>query len=167
MSPQRPQTAQAYLTSLSILHLALLMGQIFFAGITYYLHQSGSLQMGINELAPMLKIVVPVLVLGAIIGGHFLFKAKINQTQTKEKLAAKLADYRIAFLLQLALMEGGALFSITSYLLTADLWFLAMAAIVIVVFVLQRPSLQKIVETLRLNHQEKQILEKPDNIVIE
>jgi hypothetical protein len=167
MSTQRPQTAQAYLTSLSILHLALLMGQIFFAGITYYLHQSGSLQMGMSELASMLKIVVPVLVLGAIIGSHFLFKIKIAQTQTKEKLAAKLADYRVAFLLQLALMEGGALFSIMSYLLTADLWFLAMAAIVIVVFVLQRPSLQKIAETLRLSHQEKQILEKPDNIVIE
>lgn len=161
------QTSQAYFTLLKVLHTALLMGQILFAGVSYFLHQSGSLQLNVEELASIFKIVVPILVVGAFFGSQFLFKSKIREAIKQENLSKKLLTYRVAFLLQCAILEGASLFSIMSYLLTADLWFLVMAAIVVVLFVLQAPSLQKVAMALQLNNQEKQILEKPDNVVIE
>ena len=167
MNQIRTQTSQVYFTSLKILHIALLIGQILFAGVSYFLHQSGGLQFNMGELAPMLKILVPILILGASLGSQFLFKFKIREAISKESLSAKLVGYRIALVLQCAILEGASLFSIMSYLLTADIWFLAMAAIVIVVFVLQAPNQQKVAMVLQLNNQEKQILEKPDNVVIE
>lgn len=77
------------------------------------------------------------------------------------KLAEKLIAYRTAILLQFAVMEMASFFSLVAYLLTSDLVFLEIAAVSIVIFALRQPTLQKIVEALQLNQQEKQLLENP------
>ncbi|MFN3316402.1 MAG: hypothetical protein ACK40K_06295 [Raineya sp.] len=100
------QTSQAYFTSLRILHIALLMGQILFAGVVFFLNESGNLELKVVELAPMFKILVPILVVGAFFGSQFLFKAKIREAIKQESLSKKLLSYRVAFLLQCAMLEG-------------------------------------------------------------
>mgnify|MGYP005853611581 CR=1 FL=1 len=166
-TPLRKQTSKEYLNSLSILHLALMAGQLMFAGVTYFLHQSEGFEPPASELSPILKVLVPIFVSSAIVGSYFLFNFKVNASREKKALLDKLVDYRIALVLKLAVLEGASLFSTMSYLLTKDLLFLAMTALVVLVFVLQRPTLGNIVEALRLIPQEKQTLEKPDAVVIE
>lgn len=163
----RKQTSKEYLNTLSVLHFAFLSGQLMFAGVAYFLHQSGGFEANASELGNIFKIVVPIFVLSAIAGSYFLFNFKVKDSREKKELSKKLVDYRIALLLKLAVLEGASLFSTMSYLLTKDLLFLSMTALVVIVFVLQRPSLNNIVEVLGLSHQEKQTIENPDNIVIE
>lgn len=166
-TPLRKQTSKEYLNSLSILHLALMAGQLMFAGVAYFLHQSGGFESPASELSPILKVLVPIFTSSAIVGSYFLFNFKVNASREKKLLLDKLVDYRIALVLKLAVLEGASLFSTMSYLLTKDLLFLAMTALVVVIFVFQRPTLNNIVSSLQLSSQDKQKLENADSIVIE
>lgn len=164
-SPQQ-QTSKVYLTSLQVMHIAFLVGQLIFMGISFYLQKSGNFGTEATELVPTFKIIVPVFALVAIVGSNFLFNLKIKATPKTSTLSEKLVSYRMAFISKLAVLEGASFFSIVSYLLTQNVLFLSIATLLVVLFVLQRPTVQKIVEVFQLSNQEKQLLEKPDSIVI-
>jgi len=160
------QTSKSYLNSLQIMYLALLAGQLMFAGICFFLHNSGNFEASNAEIASTFKIIVPIFALGAFIGSRFLLKSKIKVIPHTGTLSEKLIAYRVAFMLSLAVLESASLFSTVIYLLTADTIFLYITIFLMLFFVLQKPDIQKIAEMLQLSNQEKQVLEKPDSIVI-
>lgn len=151
------QTTKAYLTSLSIIHTALIMGQLLFAGVTFYLNNSGQ-YMPDKSLNTVFMLVVPGLVIVGIVASNALFSSRIKNIKEKQDFSAKLEAYRSVSIMRWALLEGPSLFAIICYFLTGNNKFLLMAGILIVIFVLKRPSKDKLVQDLELNQAESVLI---------
>lgn len=80
----RKQTSKEYLNTSSVLHLAFLSGQLMFAGVAYFLQQSGGFEANAPELGNIFKIVVSIFVLSAIVGSYFLFNFKVKASKEKK-----------------------------------------------------------------------------------
>jgi len=159
------QTSGEYLKSLNILFLALLMGQVSFAAITYYLNIGVEPQTGVTR--NMLIIVALFLMMNGFVLGNFLYKNQIRRVRDFNTLNFRLGGYRSAFILRLALLEGASLFSIVAYLLTADLIFMVIAGLIVAYFIFLRPNVNKIAMDLDLERSDKVKLENPDAIIAE
>lgn len=159
------QTSGEYFKSLNILFLALLMGQVSFAAISYYLNLGVKPEMGVTR--NMFIIVALFLMMNGFVMGNFLYKYQIKRVRDFAKLSFKLGGYRSAFILRLALLEGASLFSIVAYLLTADITFLVIAGLIVAYFIYLRPSIDKVALDLGLDRSDSLKLENPDAIIAE
>jgi len=74
-------------------------------------------------------------------------------------LQEKLNQYRSALILFMAICEGASLFSITAFFVTGDYILLVVPAVMVWVMSTKLPSVQKIVQLLRLDWNEQQVLE--------
>lgn len=162
---QVKQTTKDYLMSLTVLHAAFIVGQLIFCGVAYYLVSIDTFGEDFQEFASILQFIVPVVVLMSIFVSSFVLKNRLPSIQQKTTLSAKLIDYRTYFISKLALLEGAALFSIVSYMLTGGILFLALAGLVILVFLTHRPSKESIIQDLLLNHQERVMLDNAEYIL--
>lgn len=159
------QSSKEYFKSLNILFLALLMGQVSFAAISYYLNLVVKPQMGV--MRNMFIIVALALMMNGFVLGNFLYKSQIKRMRDFTQLSFKLGGYRSAFLLRLALLEGASLFSIVAYLLTADITFMVIAGLIVAYFIYLRPSIDKVAMDLGLDRSDRLKLENPDAIIAE
>ena len=162
------QTSRQYLRAINIVFFGLLGGQLLFALITLYLHLGLDYSFGeVADIQNIFMILVPVMVLNGFVTGQLVYNSRIKKARVMNTLIEKTAAYRGAIVVRLAMLEGASLFAIVVYLLTADLWFIGMAGIVIVYFFMLRPSAEKIVEELGLDPSETHKFLDPDQIVAE
>ncbi len=147
-----------YINTLSLIHGALTMGLILFAAITVFLNRSNSSTNSVTDLDNILVYIVPAMAVFGLMASMFLFKNKVKSAKSKDALQKKLYDYRVATIIKLALIEGPALLSIIAYLITGSNLFLGMAAALILYFILQRPSKNKVVMDLDLNRSDSEQL---------
>ena len=130
----------------------MLLGQIIFAAICIYLVYSGIIKSSEVELDKLLQVSALVISAAGLFGGSSYFKKKIllirgMQTDVKSKFEA----YRTACLLQWALLEVPALFSIICFFLTTNYAFIVLALLLIVIFALLIPSKNKIALQLQVD----------------
>ena len=151
-----------YLNTLTIIHLALLMGQLMFAVVNYVLISSGSYVSEGEDLRGLFMFVVPLLAISGVIAAKFIPRMQLPAIQAKESLGAKLMDYRTLCIMKYAFMEGAALVALVAYLLTTEIFFMGVAGVMMVVFFLEKPSKHKIVMDLALSPDEKNILDNPE-----
>jgi hypothetical protein len=104
-------------------------------------------------------------VLGGITTSLIITKSRLGMIKEKNSLSEKLTDYRSVVIVKLALLEGPAFFAIVSYLLTADPLFLGIAAFMIVLFFINRPGREKLVQDLELSQKDIDFLNNPDSII--
>jgi hypothetical protein len=163
---ETPQTSKEYFRVLSILHASLMSAQLFFAAIVFYLHSSGSIASSTGSMN-ILFYVVPLVILGGLIGSSVLFKSKLKSLHQIIELKDKLTGYRVALLLKYAMLEGPSLFSIVVYFLTANFIFLCFTGLIIVVFLVNRPSPENAATDLELSPSDRTKLLDPNAIVAE
>jgi len=152
----------------SILFVAMLMGQIVFTAITLYLNQS--LGGGIAEdeiIRDVFLLIVPVFFLGQMLASKIVISRKLKLARSKETLKEKLFDYKSISIIRLALLEGVSFFSIICFMLTGDYIFLVFVGLIMVLFVINKPTKEKLVEELQLNREEQAILDDPTAVVAE
>jgi hypothetical protein len=142
-----------------ILHKALLLGQIMFATVCIFLVYNKTRGAANEELDRILQVVALALAAGGFFAGTSLFKKKLlqirdMQTDTKEKLSV----YRSACITQWALIEGPSLFTIICFFLTGNYAFIALTAILILLFTVMAPSKAKIAFHLGLTEAEMEDL---------
>jgi len=164
--PPKPQTSKEYFSRLTIVHATLLLTQVMFAAIAYYLISTEQFN-STNELVGILKIIAPTLVFAGFLGSNFLSKAQLKSIRQKPALKDKLQAYLPALLIKWALLETPSLFSIVCFLLTADYFFLGLACLVMVIFFINRPTTSSTALDLELSVVEKQLIENPNAIVSE
>ena len=99
------------------------------------------------------------------IASNLINKSKINKIKQKTNLLEKLGDYRSAFIIKFALLEGPAFLSITVFLLTANKVYLVYILPIIILFIILRPTKDKIVVELELNKEERDMVDNPDTVV--
>lgn len=160
------QTSKQYFITLTVLHGALLVVQVIFAGVAFYLVSSGQFQVS-TELEGTLKIVALVVLATGIGASLFISKALLTSARKKTLLKDKLQDYQRVLLIKWALLEAPSMFCIVGFLLTGSYVILGMAAPVIFLFVLYRPTPAGTAMDLELNSADKALIDNPNNVVTE
>lgn len=159
------QTTQQYFKALTVLHFALTTGITFFIVLAYFL--GGAIAPRNNEmLADIFQYMVPALAFICIAAGNVLYKKKMNDIKNKSSLTEKLNDYRAAFILRDALLEGAALFAIIAYMICNELILLGVAILLVLIFVFIKPTKDKLIKDLELSSDETVVIED-DNAVID
>lgn len=141
---------------LYVLHKALLMGQILFSAVCAYLMYSKLVEPLAPELEKILQVAALILTAGGIYAGMSLFKKKLIQVRESQcSLKEKFEQYRVAAILQWALLEGPSIFCTVSFLLTGNYAFLVLAIVIMFLFVMMGPS--KLKMQLQLQISESQL----------
>ncbi|MFB6317478.1 hypothetical protein [Saccharicrinis sp. FJH54] len=94
----------------------------------------------------------------AVIAGEFI-AASIVKNAMKKDFEKKLTAYRSAVFTKISLMELSAIYAITMYILTANMYLLAVAAVLVFLFRYSRPSPIRAAKMMKLNQKEaKQLM---------
>jgi len=155
-------TVGNYFKANKIVHVAMVIGLVFFISMSFFLQKMGLGTIGEN-LSKSAVYITPIIALIGLIGGTSLFKRKLNQCRTKQLLNEKLTEYRSALILKFAIIDGTALILIISYLLTGELIILTAAGLLIIVFTTYIPTKAKLINDLALSFTDRQILDDPNN----
>ena len=143
------------LKALSVIHRALMMGQILFASVCIYLIYSKLVLPLANDLDKILQVVTLALTAGGIFAGMSFFKKKLMQIREMQTGAKeKFNLYRSACIIQWALLEGPSIFCIICFFLTGNYAFLALVLIVVILFAMTAPSKVKILLQLQISEAE-------------
>ena len=143
------------LKALQILHRAMLLGQVLFAAIAFYLQYSGNFIASLKGHDQLLQVIAIVLSFGGFFIGSSLFKKKMQQLkESSPTLKTKLAAYRSAAIIQWALLEGPVLFSVICFMLVGNYAFLALAVVFILLFAVTTPNKTKMMLLLQLSEDE-------------
>ena len=143
------------LKALQIIHKAMLLGMVLFATIAFFLNYSGNFPPSLQSYDKVLQVIAILLALSGFFIGNALFKKKIFQLRdSQESFENKLPVYRSACLVQWALLEAPALFSIIGFLLTGNYAFLALAGALVLLFVINTPTKIKMAMLLQVPEEE-------------
>lgn len=131
------------LKSSLIIFYALLLGQIVFLLISLYLVSSNIIptnpDLSLILIFTLLFFLSPLLVAGPIIYRKLISK----QYDNNKTLEQKMILYRQGMIIKLAMVEGASIFSIVCFLITGNYLFIIIAILLISLFFLHRPSLEK------------------------
>lgn len=145
------QSPPLILKQITIIHLALVAGQILFGIVVFAVGK----QHPHNSKNDALIYVMPAMAIGSFIVSMLLPKNMISNIKSEQPLLAKLKLYQAAFIVRMALLEGPSLFGITCFLLTNNVVFISISAALVLYAIYQRPTRQKIEDDLNLGYEEK------------
>jgi hypothetical protein len=159
-------TTKSVLTALNLIYFSLVSVMGSFGFIVLYLNYSGSLTTQADpELALLLRYILFALLPLGIGTGYFIFKQTlvINSAMS---LKEKLFKYQNASLIRSACFEVPGLMGSVAALITGDNSFLLFTAIVVVLFLLVRPTVYSLSSELNLSASERKTLENPAATII-
>ena len=163
------QTSKEYFTILTVIHAMLVIGQIVFLAVVYYLSLTlpaiGPLSQTDESLNEVFQFIVPAFIIGGLVASYIWNQHKLKTLREKSDLKDKLAEYRTMLIIKYAILEGPSLFALVSFLLTGNDIFLALSGIIIIYFVIMRPTRGKAGADLELNRAERDQIENPNAIV--
>jgi hypothetical protein len=156
-------TPNKYIKSLSIIHMMLLSGMIMFGGFVLF-QFSGGITPALDTNDTLL-LLFPVIVIGAILASQAIFKKLIAATENKTDLKSKLASYQTATIIKLALIEGPAFLGIVLSMITGNTAYIAIAIVLVIYFLLQKPTLTKVARDLKLRGDDRNKFNRYDEII--
>jgi F0F1-type ATP synthase membrane subunit c/vacuolar-type H+-ATPase subunit K len=134
-------TSKTYFQQLTILMRAMVAGIVVFAVVVSFLIATqGPIA---PDLHAVFQYMAPMIALSGILGSYFVVKLWGKSLSGEVALRTKMNTYRTARVIGFALLDGAALFSIISYLMTGQWMYLASAGFVLLVFLLNRPTPQQ------------------------
>jgi hypothetical protein len=166
MQQATAQTSKAYLNFLTILHAALLGTQLLVAIAFYYIDETNPIASAeTKNLDEIFQFIIPAFLVASYIGSTMFVKNQLKALQAKETLREKLSGYTALLLIKLALLEVPSLFALVCFLLTSSYLYFALAGLIMLVFLLNRPTPSRIVNDLELSPTDRTILENPDALL--
>lgn len=146
----------AFVRLLTILHYALLIGQVLFAIILFSVVYFGNFaKFSLEELSGTFLGICITLGLAAFLGGKFLFDKKLEAiSNSSGTLNSKSELYRGTCISRWAVMEGVTLFSLVIFFMTGNYWIISVAIVMILLFFTLRPTTDKIAEDLKTTVEE-------------
>lgn len=134
---------------LAIIHITLIFALLIFVLVSLFLRTEGYVRADF-EAHDFLRFVVPVTVFGALYGGNVLYKRRLMIAGKKSTLAKKLVVYRKGAIFRYIFWFISSLVSIVGYLLTGIWLYLGFAALIIIVFIANFPSIGRAKQELNL-----------------
>jgi len=155
-------TVKQFFTTNTILFVAFLVGQIVFGGVSFFINSNNPLAYNMEELYLKFAIFAIIWGLGA---RTILIKAFAKKINHATNLEDKLKAFRSSFLVRCAVQEGANLFVIVTFFLTNNGYCLALAAIGIILFLINIPSKEKLIKELNLDYKEQEIINQGENVL--
>jgi MFS family permease len=157
MSPYQNTTInpRTFLKTMSIIHAALIAGQVLFAFAVIALNNNRAPFSFSFNSKDVFAIVVPIMVIGCFIAGRIVFTKVLENAKTKSTLIEKLSAYWAASIVRFALCEGSSLFAIVVTMLTSNTFYLAIAGVLILYMVFLKPSRDRVENDLDLTLEER------------
>jgi len=143
---------------LDIVFIGLITGQLMFLAVTFYMHYQSLLTFTLYPAVKAMFSFAVVAVIGFIPLGYFLYGAKCKQSSNLNTLDEKLILYRTATMLRLMLFESGGFISLIAYFLTGSNQYVVLLGIVLIAFLINKPSKHRAISDLQLNEQESNIV---------
>lgn len=159
------QTSQEYFKLMQIIYFALITGQIIFAIISFYLSNTENFDFSTKELDKIFIYIVLIFVVGGFSGSTLFFRYKLSRIKNKTSLIEKMTEYRSALIIRYALLETPSFFSLIAYLLTGNILFLGLSAIIILFFLTIKPTKNRTIFELKLNVNERQTINNNNAII--
>ena len=141
--------------TLKMIHLAMIAGQVLFAAVAFFLVFTGMLDKSANNLYILFRYLVPVCILGGLIGSHFVFRSRLEVIRSDSELSEKLLEYRTTLIIRYAMLEGGTFIALVAYLVVGNHIYLLAAVLVILYFLTLVPNTERVTADLGLNEDEK------------
>jgi hypothetical protein len=155
-------TSKSTLSMLNIIYFSLMMTMTLFGTIVFFLTNSGTIETN-SELTMMLRYLLCALLATGLGTAYFIFNKLLKSINASLSLREKLMKYQTAILIRSACFEMPGLLGAVATFITGDTSFLLFTAIVLVLFLLERPSVYNITKDLSLSQAEKTILENPSS----
>lgn len=162
-NPNIQQTPATYLRTCAIIHLALTIGQVLFAIVAIF--QSKKIMINVRNIHDPLLYLVPLFAVSGSVLGNVLYKSKVNSIPKTDSLKGKLTAYQSAMIIRFALLEGPSLFGIVAFMLTGELFFLIVSAMLIIYFIYLKPTKSSIQDALDFSYQEQDAFNQPDKVL--
>ncbi|NGP76926.1 hypothetical protein G3570_09800 [Balneolaceae bacterium YR4-1] len=141
-----------------ILHAALFVGVILFAGISFAFHNFMSIGDSLVTL-PDNAFYLVLLLAGLLLWlSYFTYRNRISKIVKGSSLKERIDAFRSAAILRVALVEAASLVVIMAYLLSGDRMYLIVAIAPLFFFISTFPKEDKMIETLELSYSEVQQL---------
>ena len=121
MNGQNQQLSNVYFKTISIIFLALLMGQLLFAVVAFSITGSTTIVIDTKDVNLFIEI---ALVTGSFIASNVLYKQQLAAAIQQTDANSKLMRYQSALIIRCALLEGASLFGIVNYLSSANFLYL-------------------------------------------
>lgn len=158
-------TPRIFLKQLSIIHLALLGGQISFAVIVYSM-QKGSLKIDSTNYNDIFLYIIIAAAISGILAGNFIYKKLLQNTITKKNtLKGKLMSFQTTSIIKYALLEAPSFLALFLYMSYGNLLYLLIAGILLVYLYFQKPTKEKLITDLNLNGENRSKLNKLDDAI--
>lgn len=135
--------------SLLVIYYALLAGVVLFTAFILIIPLEPQV-----DLHNYLRFVVIGITLLSYLVGQVINKNQLAKINDLDSLEKKLSQYQIASIIKWAVLEGAILLTIISYGLTRNFLYLGIFILMIVIFILHRPSIKLISSELSLSPEE-------------
>ena len=152
MNPQ-VKNSQDYFTMLNLIYFSLVGGLIIFSALLAFLNYSQELPE--SQPVGVFVYLVPVTSILAILGSIYIPKYKLPGIDSKKDLKEKLSYYQSLLIIRWALLEGGALFALVSFMLTGYFMFGGFALLLTLYLILQKPSRYKLLQDINLSDEDR------------
>jgi hypothetical protein len=140
--------------TLQVIHVALLMGMSVFVLISLYVHMNN------REMERSLQVGCVIASLISIVAGFNIFKRKIMLARHSDGPGVeRMNKYRSACIIWWAMIEWPGLLTTTSFILTGNYAFFALAVFHIIILLVFMPRKDNIVVLLNLTSKEVDQLE--------
>ncbi|PLX09672.1 MAG: hypothetical protein C0596_01235 [Marinilabiliales bacterium] len=160
-------TAKEYLRTIKIIHIAIVVGAIMMAMVMLTMHYSGDV-VNVDGVSNIQFLIIDiVIVISLFFAGNFLFNKSMQKIHLLTELKAKTSAYITAFIIRIALLEGGVISSFILFVITGDLIIIGLGTLVLIYMIILFPSLDRICREMKLNPSEIMTLKNSNEIVAE
>jgi hypothetical protein len=133
-----------FFKTLDVLFFAFLSGQIIYFIVGLFIIQSGELK-GFGGLNTIFMFMTPVVVLSCIFASRFIYNKQVTEFDKSLPLENKMASFRTANIIKLALLEGANIITVSIMIITANYFFAVLFVAVIVLVFFNKPSIEKFI----------------------
>jgi len=144
---------------LQLVYMILLQGLLLFMFLVYFQSKDTFFKLDLIDSNIVIGIIV---VLAALVISFFLYRFLLIKISDSKGLKNKLEKYTTAFIVKMAILEGGAFFNLVMFLNTANKSFLIFSALLLLAMMMSFPGVDKIEKALGLSKQERLYLQNPD-----
>lgn len=133
-----------FFKTLDVVFFAFLSGQIIYFIVGLFIIQSSELK-GFGGLNTIFMFMTPVVVLSCIFASRFIYNKQVTEFDKSLPLENKMASFRTANIIKLALLEGANIITVSIMIITANYFFAALFVVVIVLVFFNKPSKEKFI----------------------
>jgi hypothetical protein len=146
---------RTFLKTMAMIHVALVAGQVLFAIAVIAINNNKAPFSFSVSGSDVFMMIVPLMGIGAFAVGRFVFAKVLESAKTKTTLVEKLSVYQSATLIRFAFCQGASLFAIVITMITSNIFYLAISAILVLYMIFLKPSCDRIESDLNLTFEEQ------------